>query len=256
MSAVVCFDVETTGFNNKPGDGEDFIIQLSAAKFDKDTFEILDKRNWYIKPQHAYTITPGAFEKHHISKEFLDEHGASMADVAPVFLEFIDGCDILGYNSNKFDIQFIAKDLRLCGFEFPFEGKKFYDAFSIECKRNPRDLTSVYRKYTGKDLEDAHNALADVLATVEVFKNQMNDLTYDEIDSWDECAVFTDDNTITKKKTLYGEEIIFNFGKYRNVEFMKALDMDYGYVKWYLEKVASTRSKEILKQYYNERKKK
>lgn len=252
---IVCFDIETTGLNYKPGEGQDYIIQLAAIKFDRNTFEIKDKRNWYIKPQHNYTITPGAFEAHHISKEWLDENGDSLIDVAPIFLEFIEDCDILTYNGNRFDVQFISKDLALCGYELPMEGRRFYDAFALECKKNPRDLSTIFKKYTGRDLEDAHNAFNDVQATIEVFKHQMTELdtSYDSIDDWDECNLLTPDGTIIRKTNLYGEQVIvFNTGKYKDVEFMKVFHDDFGYIKWYMDKVASNYTKRILRQYYKE----
>ena len=68
---IVVWDVETTGLNSK----EDFIIQLAMIKFEKESFEVISKKNWYIKPAHNYTINPQAQEKHGISKEWLDKNG-------------------------------------------------------------------------------------------------------------------------------------------------------------------------------------
>ena len=78
---IVAYDVETTGLNPK----EDFIIQLAMIKFEKVTFEVVSKKNWYIKPAHKYTINPQAQEKHGISKEWLDENGVYLKDIITAF---------------------------------------------------------------------------------------------------------------------------------------------------------------------------
>lgn len=247
---IVCFDVETTGLSQK----DDYVIQLACVKFDRNTFEIKDKRNWYIKPIHQYKISQGAFEAHGISKEWLDENGQDLRDIAPIFLEFIDGCDYLTYNGNNFDMGMVAKDLALLGYELPMEGKKFYDSYALECKKNPRNLSTIYKKYTGKDLDGAHDAFNDVKGTIEIFKHQMSELEtdYDSIDDWDESNLLTPDGTVRRSNLNGVPEIVFAVGKHRDEEFMKVCESDYGYIKWYMENIATDYTKKILKQYYAE----
>ena len=85
----------------------------------------------------------------------------------------IKDADLLTYNGNSFDIKFLNEECKRWGLELPITGKKFYDAFAMECRFNPRDLSSVYKKYTGKDLDGAHDAFNDVKATAVVFLEQM-----------------------------------------------------------------------------------
>ena len=245
---IVCLDVETTGLSDK----EDYIIQLAAIKFDRITFNVIDKRNWFIKPCRKYTINPDAFAAHGISQEWLDENGDDLREVAPVFLEFIAGCDYLTYNGNSFDVKFIAKDLAMVGFEFPIEGHKFYDAYEIECNKNPRTLSAIYNKYTHNILEGVHDAFNDVNATIEVFKHQMaeTDTDYDSLDEWSSSNLLTLDGTIRKTNQFGKEDIVFNIGKHKDEEFCKVYREDFGYIKWYLDNLASNYTKKILKEYY------
>lgn len=248
---IVCFDVETTGLSDK----NDYIIQLAAIKFDRDSFDIIDKRNWYIKPIHQYEISPDAFAAHGLSKEWIDENGDDLREVAPIFLDFIKNCDYLTYNGNSFDIKFIAKDLALCGFELPIENVKCYDSYIYECKKHPRTLSNMFKNYTGEELVDAHNAFSDVQATIEVFKHQIQaDGSYDDINSWNESNILTPDGSIRRTNLFDKEVIVFNMGKHKDEEFCKVFKEDYKYIKWYMENIASNYTKRILRDYYNKNK--
>lgn len=246
MRNIVCFDCETTGLSVK----EDYIIQLSALKFNPETFEILGERDWYVKPIHKYEISEGAFEAHGLTKEFIEEHGRPMFEVAPEFLDFSKDCDFLSYNGNGFDIKIIYKDFLLEGIEFPME-RDFYDAYMMDVRMNPRNLSSLYKKMTGKELEGAHNALNDVKATVEIFQKQMEGLDYQEVRNWGENKILTPDGSIRYRNISKPEgDIIFNIGKYRDKEFMSIYNSDPGYIKWFMENIASNYTKKILREYY------
>lgn len=246
---IVCYDVETTGLNPK----EDFIIQLAMVKFDRDTFEILDEKNWLIKPAHKYTISPQAFAVHGISKEKLDAEGVYMKDIIPELDEFIKDCDFLTYNGNSFDIKFLYKDLGMFGYDLKLDDRMYYDAFAMECRFVPRNLSTVYRKYTGKELEGAHDAFNDVKATVEVFKGQMESqaLTYTDINEYQENSLLSPDGSI-RNTAKAGEpmKIVFNIGKYKDSEFIEVCNNDPGYIQWFKENVASPYTMKKLREYY------
>lgn len=246
---IVAWDVETTGLNPK----EDFIIQLACVKFDKKTGSILKTNKWYIKPAHAYTISPKAQEVHGLSKEFIEENGVYFKDIVAEFFEMISDADLLTYNGNSFDIKFLNEECKRWGIELPIYGKKFYDSFSMECRFNPRNLSAVYEKYMGHVFENAHDALSDVMATVKVFQAQMKtqNLTYDDIDQFQENNLLTPDGTI-RNVAATGEDmvIVFAVGKYKDSEFMEVSKKDPSYIKWYMENLASDYTKRVLKDYY------
>lgn len=249
MNNIACIDVETTGLNP----GQNRIIQLSAVKLDPNTWEVLGEFNEYINPQGEGAlpfIERSAQDIHHITPEFLQEHGRDRKTVFKEFLKFIEGCDYLTYNGNTFDFRFLSKDFEVEGMEFPIEDKKFFDAYAMECKFCPRDLSSVYKKYTSKDMEDAHNSLSDVKATIEVFKEQIatKNLNLEEISTWYENNLFDIDGFV---RLSYDEpqKILFNQGKYRNWDVADVLKIDPSYVHWWATAVAQSSVKEKVRIY-------
>ena len=188
MKNLVCFDVETTGLSQK----EDFIIQLSMVKLDEHLQEI-DSRNWYIKPVHNYEMKPTSIEKHGITKEVLESKFKGYC----LKLLFFDNCDILTYNGNSFDMGFLYKDLKLVGIDFDFSDRTFYDAFVLYKQLYPSTLEAVYKRYTGKELDNAHNALNDVRATIEVFKYLKQDAQKEGIEDLS-TGLISPENSIKK----------------------------------------------------------
>ena len=246
MKNIVAFDVETTGLDTS----KDFVIQLSGVKFDRD-FNILGEFNEYVCPKYDFEIADGAFEKHGIAKDFLLSVGKWMDVVGKEFLEFIADCDLLSYNGNRFDVKILSKDLKAVGLDLDLN-RTFYDALALEAKLQPRTLDAIYKKYTGKDLENAHNALYDVKATIEIFKHQLNvfaeqDITIDEIMGFEESQIFDVDGMFKKEE----DKIIFTKGKYRGIEFMQICKEDPGYINWYMKNPDfSNHTKNILRNYY------
>lgn len=251
---ITAFDIESTGLSQI----EDYTIQLSAIRFRKDTFEIVKEFNHYIKPIRNYEIKPGAFEAHGLTKEFIEENGVPLKDVAGEFIEMFDDADVLTFNGNRFDVNMIYKDLLMIGIEFPLEGKVFYDSYGMEVRLNPRNLSTVYFNYTGRCFEDAHNSLADVRATIEVFKHQLEVIKEDnesgeEVDDWTENHLYSPEGSI---RNAGGpgepERIVFNIGKYKDQEFMAVCKNDPGYIQWFRDKVASPYTWRKLTKYYKE----
>ena len=245
---IVAFDVETTGLDTT----NDFVIQLAAVKINEN-FEIIDEFVEFVRPIPVdWKIADGAFEKHGFTKEFIMENGSGMVDVGKRFIEFIDGCDMLSYNGNNFDVKILSKDLRSAGYELTIDDRTFFDSMALETILNPRKLEAVYNRYTGKTLEGAHNAIYDVYATIEVFKHQIDkfaeqEVTLDQIMEFEESKIFCIDGMIKKD----GEKILFAKGKYRDVEFMEVAKQDVGYIKWFMNNPGfDINTKKILKEYY------
>ena len=111
---LVCFDTETTGLDVQ----KEHIIQLSLVKFDTDTWQVIDQRDWYILPEGPFTIPAEAEAVHHISKSFLLEHGVSLRSVYDDFITFTKGCDFLSYNGNGYDAPILHYNLQRLGLTF------------------------------------------------------------------------------------------------------------------------------------------
>lgn len=251
MKNIVCIDVETTGLDPK----NDYIIQLAAVKIDGSTLELMDRKQYFIKPQHKYIIDPKAEATHHITKETLENLGVSLKSIAKEFLEFIDNCDYLSYNGNQFDYKFLYKDFALAGYEFPIEDRKFYDSYAMECRFSPRNLSSVYKKYMGVDMQGAHDAASDVLATVDIFREQLRTqgVTLNDISNWNENKLLSPDGSI-RDAAAPGEprRIVFTIGKYKDSEFYKVCKEDPSYIRWWVDNVASNYTRKVCREYCNQ----
>lgn len=238
---MICFDVETTGINANVN----HIIQLSLIKFDSETFEEIDSRNWYILPKGPFTIEKGAYEVHHLTKEFIQEHGVTLDSVFPELQSFIKGCDMLSYNGNRFDVGFLYHDLEEYGLSLDYDCK-YYDAYAIETERNSRKLAAVYKKYTGKDMEGAHDALCDVRATVEVFKHQVNE----SVEDIENNPFF---NVISPEGFVYQydkDTITFAKGKYKNVPVAEVCKIDPSYIRWLFDNCSNMTKETVKREYY------
>ena len=116
---LVCFDTETTGLDVQ----KEHIIQLSLVKFDTDSWQTIDQRDWYILPEGDFTIPAEAEAVHHISKDFLLANGVSLRSVYDDLIAFTNGCDMLSYNGNGYDAPILHYNLQRLGLDFAFDGR-------------------------------------------------------------------------------------------------------------------------------------
>lgn len=235
---IVVLDFETTGLDVQ----KDFIIQIGLIKADSETLEEFDNLKIFIKPDCEYTISPEAEEKHGISKEFLEKNGECFIDVWPKIVEFIGDCDILTYNGNGFDLKVLYYNLQHYGFTFDFTSRIFYDALTIERKRWSMKLIDVYKRYTGVDYDDAHDALADVRATLEVFKHQ-RELVEDIFD--DSFNIISPEGFVRHKDGI----LVFATGKYANQSTNEICISDPSYIRWVFN-TFSLETKTIIRDEY------
>jgi DNA polymerase III subunit epsilon len=259
---IVFFDVETTGLNVI----RDKILQIALIKYFPDGREP-EELSMLINPSIP------------ISEEAMSIHGITPKDLAnkPTFLEvaqqlydFIGNADLGGYNSNRFDIPMLMEEFGRAGLDFDVTNRKLIDVQRIFYRMEPRTLKAAVKYYCGKNLEDAHDALEDVRATVDVFKGQL--AMYDGVDFQDEndniieapikndipaLHDFTNDMKVIdatqRLKYDINGEVVFNFGKYINANVGETFYKDRQYYHWIQEKDFSIQvkklSKELLKAY-------
>ena len=158
---IIFFDLETTGLTI----GKDHIVELCYIRLEPNGNERAE----------TLRFNPGMS----IPKEASDVHGIKDKDVkdCPTFAEkagelakVFEGCDLAGYNSNKFDVPMLAEEFALCGIDIHINEKKLVDVQNIFHKMEQRTLIAAYKFYCGKNLENAHSALADTRATLEVLE--------------------------------------------------------------------------------------
>lgn len=227
LTKPVCFfDLETTGTNV----AKDRIVEISILKvFPNGNRE---SKTWLVNPEMK------------IPKEVVAVHGISNEKVAnePTFkelssaiYEMIRGCDLAGYNSNRFDIPLLAEEMLRAGVDFDMKNMLAIDVQTIFHKMEQRTLAAAYKFYCGKDLVDAHSAEADTIATYEVLKSQLdryenleNDMKWlSEFSAQKNCADFAGFISFDKS----GREI-FSFGKYKGKCVEEVLEQEPGYFGW------------------------
>lgn len=239
---LMVFDLETTGTNIT----HDRIVEISYLK-------VYPNGN---KESKTMRINP----ERHIPKETTKIHGISDEDVAdcPTFKEVahkvaqdFEGCDLAGFNSNRFDIPLLAEEFLRADVDIDLMKRRFVDAQVIYHKMEQRNLSAAYKFYCGKDLEDAHTAEADTLATYEVIKGQLdkypelkNDVkTLSEYSYYNKTVDFAGRIIYNSK-----DEEIFNFGKYKGEKVVDVLRQDPGYFSWIINGNFALHTKKVLTQ--------
>jgi DNA polymerase-3 subunit epsilon len=233
---IVWFDLETTGISTT----SDRIIEICMIKTDLDGNEIESYRS-LVNPGIT-EMRPEAQDKHGISIEDLSDQ-PSFESIASEINDFIGDCDLGGYNALYFDVPFLCEEFMRCGIAFNHRSRAVLDPFLIYSNYEKRDLTNTYKKYTGKDLEGAHRAEADVRATMEIFQVQRElysmAATAEEIDK--EVNTRRADQVDLGGKLKFAEvdekrTIVFNFGKHKGIPFKTVYANDARYLTWIIEK--------------------
>ena len=167
---IVFFDLETTGKSQNPDDVR--ILEISAVKVNPETLEVIDKL-YYKCNNDGVPIDPDATERHGLVEADLIGF-PPFKEVAKQSFDFFNGCDVGGYYCSVFDIPILYYSFIRAGFTWDYKTINNYDIYTLYRKFNSGKLADVYKKYTGKDLTDAHHATADIDATLEIYKEMRN----------------------------------------------------------------------------------
>lgn len=236
---LVLFDLETTGTNV----ASDRIIEISMIKvFPDGKTETKTRR---VNP--GMPIPAKSSEIHGI----FDHDVADMPrfkELAGQFFGFLEQCDLGGYNCIKFDIPLLVEEFLRCGYDLQIKERRVVDVQNIFHIMEPRTLAAAYRFYCGKNLENAHTAEADVLATFEVLLSQIERYADAEIKDPKGNLYKPVQNDMqalhnlceTKKfadlagRIIFDEDgnEVFNFGKYNGKKVVDVLKQDPGYYSW------------------------
>ena len=238
---LVFFDLETTGTNINA----DRIVEICYLKVYPNGNE--ESKTLRINPEM------------HIPEASSAIHGIYDADVAdcPTFKDVakkiaadIEGCDLAGFNSNRFDIPVLAEEFLRAGVDVDLMRRKFVDVQVIYHKLEQRTLSAAYKFYCGKNLEDAHTAEAETRATYEVLKAQLDH--YPEVLEND-IAFLSNYSSFNKNvdfagRIVYNEQgvEVFNFGKYKGMSVAEVLKRDIGYYGWIMQGDFTLNTKNVL----------
>ena len=227
---LVFFDIESTGLSPE----KDRIVEISLIKVYPDGHEEVRTRR--LNPEC------------HIPEESTEVHGITDDDVrdCPTFRQvakslasMIQGCDIAGYNSNRFDVPLLGEEFIRAGVEVDFSRCRFIDVQTIFHKMERRTLEAAYKFYCEKDLTEAHSAEADTRATLEVLKSQLDRYPEDLQNDVEFLSSFTTQqrNLDLAGRFVYNEkdEVVINFGKHKGVPVAEVLKKEPGYYDWVMK---------------------
>ena len=236
------FDLETTGVNI----ASDRIVEIGIVIMNIDG----------SKTQHRYLVNPtipipietsmihGIYDKDVINSPTFKE-------LADELFELLNPCDLGGFNSNRFDVPLLIEEFLRVNKNFTFNDRNLIDVRNIFVMMEKRNLTSAYKFFCGKDLENAHSALADVIATQEVFEAQLD--KYDALPKdIDELNISTRNDlnqidTANRLSLIDGKPAI-NFGKYKGHLVEDVLKKDPGYYNWIMRSDFNLHTKQKLKE--------
>lgn len=241
---IIFFDLETTGTNIT----RDRIVEISVIKIMPNG----EEREFTKRVNPEMPIPAEATAVHHIT----DEDVAS----APTFKQLagglakgFEGCDIAGYNSNRFDVPMLAEEFARAGIDFDFSRARFIDVQTIFHKKEQRTLVAAYRFYCNKELDGAHSANADTRATYEVLKAQLD--RYDDLpNDIEELSKFSAPNRnvdLMGRIVLNDKDVpVINFGKYKGQPVVDVLRRDPGYYSWIQQGDFSGDTKRAFTRFY------
>lgn len=242
---IACVDLETTGISIT----KDRIVEIAIIKVMPDGERI--NKVMRINPEMP------------IPAVTTDIHGISDADVAdkPTFKEvgneikqFLDNCDLCGFNSTRFDFALLTEEFLRVGIDIDLKNRNLVDAQQIFMKKEPRTLTAAYKYYCDKELENAHAALADAEATFDILLAQIE--RYDDIGTTPEelAAVSRGADILdyARRLKLVNGVPTFNFGKFKEQPVTNVFDKEPQYYDWIMRNDFAQDTKNVLSKIYTE----
>lgn len=239
---LVVFDIESTGISPR----KDRIIELAAIKVMPDGSEI--EKCWLLNP--TIPIPPETTAIHGISDEIVKDC-PTFAEKAEEIFAFFEGCDVSGFNADRFDIPCLEEEFARTGRNFASSSRRHVDVQRIYHKMEPRDLTSAVRLYLGRDHTGAHGAEADTRATLEVLKAQM--ARYPQLPKtsaeMDEYLAPRDPMNADRNGLLrwVDGELTVNFGRKKGESLRRLLINEPNYLRWIVKGDFDTEVRAIVR---------
>jgi DNA polymerase III subunit epsilon len=225
---LAVIDLETTGVNL----GSDRIVEIAIVKIMPDGSKTVKRK--LLNPEMP--IPAGSSAIHGITDEMVKD-APTFKQVANELKQFIENCDLAGYNSNRFDIPLLAEEFLRIGMDFECKGRRLVDVQKIFHQMEQRTLSAAYKFYCEKTLEDAHSAEADATATWEVLEAQL--VKYPQLgDNIESILKFLGEEQIVDFARRFAFENgveIFNFGKYKGRAVAEVLKAEPQYYDWMMK---------------------
>ena len=221
-------DLETTGINM----GTDRIVEIAIVKIMPDGTRQVKRK--LINPEMP--IPQASIDVHGITNEMVKD-APTFKQAGNEIKQFLENCDLAGYNSNKFDIPLLVEEFLRAGQDFHVEGRKLVDVQKVFHMMEPRTLSAAYKFYCSKELENAHSAEVDATATWEVLDAQV--ARYPQIGNTVDSilkAVGEEEIVDFARRMIVQEgKIVFNFGKHKGKVVEDVLRMERSYYDWMMQ---------------------
>lgn len=243
-NALVILDLETTGIWIE----KDKIIEIAMIRLwpdgTKTTYQSYVNPGMPIPP--VVTTVTGI-------KDADVKDAPRFRDIAQEVVRFLDDADLGGFNVERFDLPLLERELTECGIKFEWNKRNIYDAQKVYHLHERRDLSAAYAFYCGKELKDAHSALADTQATLDVLMAQVSKYGKgsEEIESLKEFNYRkkTEYQDVDRKLRWWNGELYMMFGKYnRKASLQEIAKTDRPYLEWILKQDFSEEVKDIIEQ--------
>ena len=259
---LLFFDLEATGLNLT----RDRIVQIAMIKCFADG---RPRQELELKVNPTVPISDEARAIHGLSNDDLKDE-PTFQEVAQRIYDFIGDADLAGYNSNRFDVPMLQEEFYRAGIYFDTNSRKLIDAQHVFYQMEPRTLSAALQFYAGKEMENAHDALADVRATVDVLEGQLSKYAGRSIEKEDGSTVqpFADMNALANfcrddrfldatRRIKRGPDgtPVFNFGKHAGKAVADVFTKEPSYLKWILDKDFTTEVKALVRAIDEERRK-
>ena len=221
-------DLETTGINMS----SDRIVEIAIVKILPDGTKQVKRK--LINPEMV--IPQSSIDVHGITNEMVKD-APTFKQAGNEIKQFLENCDLAGYNSNKFDIPLLVEEFLRAGQDFNVDGRKLVDVQKVFHMMEPRTLSAAYKFYCSKELENAHSAEGDATATGEVLDAQV--ARYPQIGNTVDSILKAvgDDEIVDFARRMIVQEgkIVFNFGKHKGKVVEDVLRMERSYYDWMMQ---------------------
>lgn len=225
---IAFIDLETTGVNIS----NDRIVEIAIVKILPDGTRHVKRK--LINP--LIPIPSGASDVHGITDDMVKD-APSFKQVANEIKQFMDNCDMGGYNSNRFDVPMLIEEFLRAGVSFSVDGRKLVDVQKVFHMMEQRTLGAAYKFYCNKVLDGAHSAEVDATATWEVLEAQIE--RYPQIgDTVESIVKFTGEDDIVDFARRFVKENgieVFNFGKHKGKPVTQVLKEEPQYYDWMMK---------------------
>lgn len=242
---IACVDLETTGVSIT----QDRIVEISIIKVHPNGD--LEKRTRRINP--GIPIPAEASAVHGIYDEDVANE-PNFKSLANGIKQYLENCDLCGFNSNKFDFPILTEEFLRAGLEVDFRDRHLVDVQQIFFKKEPRNLSAAYQFYCQKELINSHSAEADALATIEILDAQIK--RYDDLQNdvafLAQFSKGDDFLDYSRRIKLVNAVPVFNFGKYKDKPVLEILQKEPQYYDWMMKGDFALDTKNVLTKLYHQ----